>query len=66
MPDLASLATPEPDQTLEILMTELDPDVMAIFTREECLDAAEATKVWCVAIVLHCLLSALLFFVLFL
>lgn len=42
---LSTLTAPEPDQTLEILMTELDPDVMSIFTREECLDAAEATKV---------------------
>lgn len=43
MPHLA-LPAAEPDQTLEILMTELDPEIMAIFTREECLDAAEATK----------------------
>lgn len=41
----SALALPEPDQTLEILMTELDPDIMSIFTREECLNAAEATKV---------------------
>ncbi|XP_076275242.1 S-adenosylmethionine decarboxylase isoform X2 [Rhynchophorus ferrugineus] len=34
----------EPDQTLEILMTDLDPEVMAIFTKEECLNATEATK----------------------
>ncbi|KAJ8916868.1 hypothetical protein NQ315_005875 [Exocentrus adspersus] len=32
------------DQTLEILMTDLDPDIMAIFTKEECLNATEATK----------------------
>lgn len=40
-----TLPAPEPDQTLEILMTDLDPDVMAIFTREECLKASEATQV---------------------
>ncbi|XP_070148847.1 S-adenosylmethionine decarboxylase proenzyme isoform X2 [Polyergus mexicanus] len=34
---------PEPDQTLEILMTELDPDVMSIFTRDVCSSADEAT-----------------------
>ena len=34
----------EPDQTLEILMSELDPEVMSIFTREECSTAAEATR----------------------
>ncbi|KAK4874133.1 hypothetical protein RN001_013493 [Aquatica leii] len=44
--DSITSAIPEPDsdQTLEILMTDLDPDVMSIFTREECLNAAEATK----------------------
>lgn len=35
----------EPDQTIEILMTDLDPDVMAIFTKEECQKATEATEV---------------------
>lgn len=44
MPAHLALPSAEPDQTLEILMTELDPEIMAIFTREECLDAAEATK----------------------
>ncbi|XP_017782872.1 PREDICTED: S-adenosylmethionine decarboxylase proenzyme isoform X2 [Nicrophorus vespilloides] len=34
----------EADQTLEILMTDLDPEIMCIFTKEECLNAAEATK----------------------
>lgn len=33
------------DQTIEILMTDLDPDVMAIFTKEESKNAAEATEV---------------------
>ncbi|XP_029168960.1 S-adenosylmethionine decarboxylase proenzyme isoform X1 [Nylanderia fulva] len=38
-----SLQDPEPDQTLEILMTQLDPDVMSIFTRDVCSSADEAT-----------------------
>ncbi|CAG9773674.1 unnamed protein product [Ceutorhynchus assimilis] len=38
------LSTNEGDQTLEILMTDLDPEIMAIFTKEECLNATEATK----------------------
>lgn len=33
----------DPDQTLEILMTNLDKEVMAIFTRDVCSSAAEAT-----------------------
>lgn len=36
----------EPDQTIEILMTELDPQVMAIFTKEECGKSKEATEVF--------------------
>lgn len=43
--DITDVLTIEPDQTIEILMTDLDPDVMAIFTKEECKNAAEATKV---------------------
>lgn len=35
---------PEPDQTLEILMTQLDADVMSIFTRDVCSSADEATE----------------------
>lgn len=35
----------DPDQTIEILMTELDPEIMAIFTKEECSKAKEATEV---------------------
>ena len=35
----------EPDQTLEIIMTKLDPDVMSIFTREVSTSAEDATKV---------------------
>ncbi|KAJ8893724.1 hypothetical protein PR048_006324 [Dryococelus australis] len=34
----------EADQTLEILMSELDPEVMSIFTRDESSSAAEATR----------------------
>lgn len=34
----------EADQTIEILMTELDPQIMAIFTKEECENAKEATE----------------------
>ncbi|XP_015523420.2 S-adenosylmethionine decarboxylase proenzyme isoform X2 [Neodiprion pinetum] len=33
----------DPDQTLEILMTHLDSEVMSIFTRDVCSSAAEAT-----------------------
>lgn len=39
------LSAPDADQTLEILMTDLDPEIMTIFTKEECLNATEATKV---------------------
>ena len=35
----------EPDQTIEILMTDLDPSIMDIFTREKCANGREATKV---------------------
>ncbi|CAH1108250.1 unnamed protein product [Psylliodes chrysocephalus] len=42
---LPTLPNPdEPDQTLEIMMTDLDPEIMSIFTKEECLNATEATK----------------------
>lgn len=34
-----------PDQTLEVLMTELDPQVMRIFTQEGASSAADATQV---------------------
>lgn len=34
----------EPDQTLEIIMTKLDPEVMKIFTREVSNSAEDATK----------------------
>lgn len=35
----------EPDQTLEIMMSELDPEVMKIFTKQFSATAAEATQV---------------------
>ncbi len=35
----------EPDQTIEILMTELDPEVMKLFTKAVVKDGKEATKV---------------------
>ena len=35
----------EPDQTLEIMMSELDPEVMKIFTKQCSANAAEATQV---------------------
>lgn len=34
----------EPDQTLEIIMTKLDPEVMKIFTREVSNSSEDATK----------------------
>lgn len=34
----------EPDQTLEILMTNLDPNIMSIFTRDICSSSTEATQ----------------------
>lgn len=33
------------DQTLEILMTQLNPDVMQIFTKEQSANASQATQV---------------------
>jgi S-adenosylmethionine decarboxylase len=44
---------PEPDQTLEILMSDLDPEVMNIFTREESSSAAEATQVCITTLLPH-------------
>lgn len=35
---------PDPDQTIEILMTELDPKVMEIFTKDVCMTGQEATE----------------------
>lgn len=42
---IESLQLPDPDQTIEILMTELDPKVMSIFTKDFCSTAKEATEV---------------------
>lgn len=41
---IESLQLPDPDQTIEILMTDLDPKVMAVFTKDECNTALEATQ----------------------
>lgn len=41
---IKDLLPPEPDQTIEILMTELDPNIMSIFTKDECNKAKEATE----------------------
>lgn len=40
---IESLEMPDPDQTIEVLMTDLDPKVMAIFTKQMSADAKEAT-----------------------
>lgn len=41
----AGRAAGEPDQTIEILMSDLDPNVMSIFTRAHSASAHHATKV---------------------
>lgn len=40
-----TMIVPDPDQTIEVLMTDLDPDVMAMFTKEMSSDAKDATIV---------------------
>ena len=35
----------EPDQTIEILMTDLDPEIMETFTKSKALNGVEATEV---------------------
>ena len=35
----------EPDQTIEILMTDLDPHIMEMFSQKRCRNGQEATKV---------------------
>jgi len=45
----------EPDQTIEILMTELDPSIMDIFTREKCANGREATKISGIDKILPCM-----------
>lgn len=42
---IENIQSNEPDQTIEILMTELDPQIMSIFTKEECAKAKDATEV---------------------
>lgn len=34
-----------PEQTMEILMTQLNPNIMKIFTKEQSANAIQATKV---------------------
>uniref|UniRef100_T1DED1 S-adenosylmethionine decarboxylase proenzyme n=1 Tax=Psorophora albipes TaxID=869069 RepID=T1DED1_9DIPT len=41
---IESLQLPDPDQTIEILMTDLDPQVMAVFTKDVCNTGLEATQ----------------------
>lgn len=41
---IESLQLPDPDQTIEILMTDLDPKVMAVFSKDVCNTAVEATQ----------------------
>lgn len=36
-----------PDQTLEILMTQLDPNIMQLFTKKQSTNAIQATQVNC-------------------
>ena len=40
-----NLMVPDPDQTIEVLMTDLDPEVMNMFTKEMSCDAKDATLV---------------------
>lgn len=40
-----NMMVPDPDQTIEVLMTDLDPEIMAMFTKEMTADAKEATLV---------------------
>lgn len=42
---LSGRADVEPDQTIEIMMTELDPKVMELFTKKSASNGHEATKV---------------------
>jgi S-adenosylmethionine decarboxylase len=40
-----NMMVPDPDQTIEVLMTDLDPEIMAMFTKEMSSDAKDATLV---------------------
>ena len=42
---LSGRADVEPDQTIEILMTDLDPKIMELFTKNRVKNGHEATKV---------------------
>ena len=46
MKDFSRKMTSEPDQTIEILMSELDPEIMQIFHRENSSTAQEAREVF--------------------
>ena len=46
MKDFSRKMTSEPDQTIEILMSELDPEIMQIFHRENSSSAQEAREVF--------------------
>jgi len=45
----------EPDQTIEILMTELDPEIMETFTKKRCRNGREATKISGIDKILPCM-----------
>ena len=46
MKDFSRRMTSEPDQTIEILMSELDPEIMKIFHRENSSTAQDAREVF--------------------
>lgn len=41
---IESFDVPDPDQTIEVLMTDLDPKIMALFTKEVSEDAKDVTQ----------------------
>ncbi len=52
----------EADQTLEIMMSDLDPEVMKIFTKQFSANAAEATQVFFHSIMFQCSVVLLILF----
>lgn len=56
----------ESDQTIEILMTELDPEIMSIFTKEECASGVEATEVMNIFYFKNIFMNFMIFFCLIL
>jgi hypothetical protein len=52
----------EADQTLEIMMSDLDPEVMKIFTKQFSANAAEATQVFFHLIMFQCSVVLLILF----